>query len=67
MRKSFDRSSYSTNLFISKSTIYGDNWLFRDPATTRNLDNIDQSWDLVAHFEPISESTPTDLLLPLVS
>jgi len=26
-----------------------------------------QSWDLVAHFEPISESTPTVPLLPLVS
>jgi len=26
-----------------------------------------QSWDLVAHFEPISESTPTVLLLLLVS
>jgi len=28
---------------------------------------LDQKWDLVAHFEPISESTPTVPLLPLVS
>jgi len=32
---------------------------------TNNL--LEQSWDLVAHFELISESTPTVLLLPLVS
>jgi len=31
------------------------------------LVSLKQSWDLVAHFEPISESTPTVLLLPLVS
>jgi len=32
-----------------------------------NFNYLNQSWDLVAHFEPISESTPTVPLLPLVS
>jgi len=35
--------------------------------STSGLDILKQSWDLVAHFEPISESTPTVPLLPLVS
>jgi len=36
--------------------------MYSHSSTDLRLIILKQSWDLVAHFEPISKSTPTDLL-----